>query len=281
MAGAGGFSRMPDGVCGTIGLASTGGRDDSVAALAGGVMRGEATGLGAGLYRGAGFSTASVGWVEPGRAGGVFIGVGRMRRGVVCGTRAGVAGVVGTAGVVRGAAMASGDAAGKTIGAGDGFMGVTGCRGRTEGEGIAGVDITGAVAGAVGGAVGDNAGLGVARAVGAGIGDAGFGVDFAVGAGVGDADTGGVGVEIVAGVARAVGAEIGVAETAVAGVVTGLALIRGGLVVWVPEGPEGSGFTNVFEGASGGGVDSAFIFARARSAAGRSVSADQLFSTLV
>jgi hypothetical protein len=121
--------------------------------------------------------------------------------------------------------------------------------------------------------VGDDAGLAVAR----GVGEAktgGVGLECTV-------ETG-VGAETLAGVVRAIGSDAGVGETGGAGIVTGLALAAaaGGVAVG-PEGPEGSAFTNVFEGASGGGVDSAFIFARARSAAGRSVSADQLFSTLV
>ena len=67
---AGGFSRMPDGVCGTTGLVSAGGRDKASAGIAGaggattGVgcgTRGGATGLGTGLYRDVGFSGASVG----------------------------------------------------------------------------------------------------------------------------------------------------------------------------------------------------------------------------
>lgn len=98
------------------------------------------------------------------------------------------------------------------------------------------------------------------------MGQADLGVALAIGAGVG--------VEIVAGVARTVAAGIGVAATVVIGVVTGLALAGAALAVTVTvEVLDGTGFTNVFEDASGGGVTSAFIFARARSAAGRSVSA--------
>lgn len=205
-----------------------------------------------------------------------------MRRGVVCGARSGVEEIVGTAGFVRGVAMASTDCAGVAVSEGGGLGEGGGCRGRAEGEAnTAGVDTAVAVARAVGAAVGDAA-LGVARAVGAGVGDAGLGVALATEAGVGDVDTDGVGVETAAGVACAVGAVVGVAETVFVGLAIGLALTGATVVVAVvPEVLAGAGFTNVFEGASGGGVTSAFIFARARSAAGRSVSAAQLFSTVV
>jgi hypothetical protein len=86
---------------------------------------------------------------------------------------------------------------------------------------------------------------------------------------------------IAAGIARAVGAGVGVAETVVLGAVIGFALAGAAVAVAIVlEVLDGAGFTNVFEGASGGGVTSAFIFARARSAAERSVSAAQLFSTV-
>lgn len=147
------------------------------------------------------------------------------------------------------------DSAGETVSEGEGFGRTVGRRGRAEGEADTdGADIT----------------VAVARAVGAGVGEAGLEVARAVGAGVG--------FEIAAGVARA-GDGVGVAETAVVGVVTGLALTAATVAV-VREVLDGTGFTNVFEGASSGGVTSAFIFARARSAAGRSVSAAQLFSTV-
>jgi hypothetical protein len=62
----------------------------------------------------------------------------------------------------------------------------------------------------------------------------------------------------------------------------GLALAGAGVgVAIVVEVLGGAGFTNLFGGASDGGATSAFIFARARSAAARSVSAAQLFSTVV
>jgi hypothetical protein len=100
---------------------------------------------------------------------------------------------------------------------------------------------------------------------------------------LGDAARIGAGGETIAGVVRAVGVAIGMAETAGFGVEAGLAPT--GAVVPVVVGVEllagRSGVTIVFEGASGGGVDSAFIFARARSPADRSVSVDQLFSTVV
>jgi hypothetical protein len=139
-----------------------------------------------------------------------------------------------------------------------------------------GVDIAGSVACAVGTGLG-NAGLGVARGLGdADIKDCGVeiatGVVRAVGAAVGD-----IGV----GVVRVIGAAVGEEIVAEEGVVTGPAPFAGAVADGVLlEVLAGAGFANVFEGASGGGVTSAFIFARARSAAGRSVSAAQLFSTV-
>jgi hypothetical protein len=134
------------------------------------------------------------------------------------------------------------DSAGATGSEGEGLWGGGSLRGRAKGEAITeGVDIAVAVALSVGTGLGDG-GLGVARAVEAG-----------------------VGVEIMAEGAVV----IGLALTAAA--------IADGAVLEVLDG---RGFTKVFDGASGGGETSAFIFARARSAAGRSVSAAQLFSTV-
>lgn len=195
-----------------------------------------------------------------------------MRRGVVCGARAGVGEVIGAAGVNSGVAMTGVDSAGGAVCAGEGLWGGVGLGGRTEGDAKTdGVDISVAVAWAVGTGLG-NAGLGVAR-------------------GLGDADIEGIGVEIATGVVRAVGAAVGDTGVGVArmigagvgdeiaagdGVEIALALAAGVVL----EVLDGTGFTRVFEGASAGGVTSAFIFARARSAAGRSVSAAQLFSTV-
>jgi hypothetical protein len=171
------------------------------------MTRGEATDLGTGLYRGMGFVTASVGWVELGRAAGVFIGAGTTCRGA----RSGVEDVAGTGVVNRGVAMASTDFEGETVDEGKGLFGGIAGRGR------------------------------------------------------GEADK----------------ADGGVAATVVVGAVIGLALAGAGIALaGALEVLEGAGFTNVFEGASGGGVTSAFIFARARSAAERSVSTAQLFSTM-
>ena len=108
-----------------------------------------------------------------------------------------------------------------------------------------------------------------------------------VAAGFSAGETAGIGVAIATGVARIAGATVaaglgvsraggakaGVAATVLAGTAAGVAI-----VVPVLGGP---GFTNVFGGASEGGATSAFIFARARSAAARSVSGAQLFSTVV
>jgi hypothetical protein len=129
VAAVGGFVRTPGGVCGKTGLVPLGGGEEEAVAAAladgvttgdGRVTRGGATGLGAGLYRGMGFATASVGLGELGRGAGVFIGVGRMRRGVVCETRSGIEEVVGTAGVIRGVTMGSADSAGETDSEGEG-----------------------------------------------------------------------------------------------------------------------------------------------------------------
>jgi hypothetical protein len=104
-------------------------------------------------------------------------------------------------------------------------------------------------------------------------------VGRALALGEGEAVADGVAVDIAAAVARAVADGIGVDETALVGVEAGVGLVAA--TVAVTAGLEAaSGFTNVFEGASGGGVTSAFIFARARSEAERSVSAAQVFSTV-
>jgi hypothetical protein len=95
-------------------------------------------------------------------------------------------------------------------------------------------------------------------------------VALAVGIGLGNSGVG---------VARAVGAGVGLKIVVEAGAALGLALTAA--AVTDGEVLDGRGFTKVLEGALGGTVTSAFIFARARSAAERSVSAAQLFSTVV
>lgn len=98
-------------------------------------------------------------------------------------------------------------------------------------------------------------------------------VGLAVGIGRGD---GGLGV------GRAVEAGVGLEIVAEDGVAIGLALVAAAVADGeMLEALDGRGFTKVLEGASAGAAASAFIFARARSAAGRSVSAAQLFSTVV
>lgn len=91
-------------------------------------------------------------------------------------------------------------------------------------------------------------------------------VALAVGIGLGNSGVG---------VARAVGAGVGLKIVVEAGAALGLALTAA--AVTDGEVLDGRGFTKVLEGALGGTVTSAFIFARARSAAERSVSAAQLF----
>ena len=134
-----------------------------------------------------------------------------------------------------------------------------GGRGRAEGEATTeGVDIA------------------VARLGGDEIGGAGGAIATGV------ARTVGAVVEAGLGVARAGGAKAGVAAIVPAG--AGIGLVPAGAVIGgaiVAEVLGGAGFTNVFGGASDGGATSAFIFARARSAAARSVSGAQLFSTVV
>src|SRR3954469_15350168 len=149
-------------------------------------------------------------------------------------------------------------------------------RGATEGDGLN--DTGGVGRGLVVGGIdpsgdGDNtgiAGVAVGAATGVGEGDASGGE---VGLGVIDGDclTLGVGVAVAAMVAlgRAVGATVetgaGVAVAARAGVAVGAAV---GLTTGAF--PASVGFTNFFGGAFGGGVASARILARARSAAERS-----------
>jgi hypothetical protein len=189
------------------------------------------------------------------RVAGVFSGVGTMRRGVVWGGRLGVVEVIGVAGVNLGGAITSVDSAGEAVSAGLG--GGTSRRGRAEGESnTEGVDIS----------------VAVVRAVGTGVGDAGLGIARGVGA----AATEGIGLETATGVVRAVGAAAG--DTGLEDA-TGLAPAVAAAGV-MPVVLIGAGFTNVLGGASAGAAASAFIFARARSAAGRSVSAAQLFSTV-
>ena len=251
----------------TTGLVSSGGGgEESVtgALLVGAAIgdgrgtRGGATGLGGGLDRGRGFAMDSVGSVESGRGAGVF-GVGTVGRGVVSGARCGVEEVIGTAGVNPGLVMGSADSVGETASAGLGRG--AGRRGRGEGGA-------------------EKGGVDIAVAAGGGVGKAGLRVARAVGAGMGDDNTGGE-VEMAAGVIRAFGGGTGLVETGVVGPVIGLAPAGAAVAVAVVlDGLDGTGFTNVFEGASGGGDTSAFIFARARSAAARSVSAAQLFSTI-
>jgi len=213
----------------------------------------------------------SSGWGELGRAAGVLAGVGTIGRGVVCGTRAGVE---GTAGVISGEAFGFADSGGEDLG--------TGCRGRGDAKGTGDPAI---VAAGLGVTLARGAGVGDARTEGVTVGTATgvvrAGGDTAaanVGLGVARVMEGGVGLGM-AGVARTAGA--GVAEAIVVGVVTELGLVGAAVAPGgVAEVVGGPGFTNVFEGASAGGVDSAFIFARARSAAARSASAAQLFSTV-
>jgi hypothetical protein len=75
-----------------------------------------------------GFVTASLGWVELGRAAGVFIGVGTTCRGAP----SGVEDVAGTGVVNRGVAMASTDFEGETVDEGKGLFGGVAWRGRGE-----------------------------------------------------------------------------------------------------------------------------------------------------
>jgi hypothetical protein len=183
---------------------------------------------------------ATLAWGEAGVVGTAVMAGDGRGERVVTGLR-GVE-VVLIDGVIEGTALASGetDAAGAGVMAGDG-----------RGERV----VTGL------------------RGVADGETPTADGVGLEIGAAVGRAVCDGAGVDIGAVVIRAVGE--GAVDTA-AGVGVMAATEATGVELTVTL----VGLTNLFEGASGGGVTSAFIFVRARSEAARSVSAVQVFSTV-
>jgi len=233
--------------------------------------------------------------VAGGDATGLIVAVGAGTMGGVA--RKSMAGDGRTLGGVDGAAVAAGAAAvaegalvpvGEGDAGNDGSMeGVTFARGVGEGRVRTVGDATGAatVAEATGVALAAAAGLAVgvalawavgvvlAAAVGLTVGVAlalAAGLGLAVAAGVAVAREAGVGLDAT-GVGEA-GADAGVVLAA--GVVAAAAVAAGvAAVVAVSDG-----FTNRFEGALGGGVASALIFVRARSAAERSAIAVQPLS---
>jgi hypothetical protein len=188
---------------------------------------------------------------------------------------AGVAGWFGTVAEALGTIVAAGELDGARDGLGRGL--VVGGRAGIDGEAIA--DVAGV---AVVVPVVAAAGVGVAAA-GVALGEnLGWGLD-ATGVGLAAADAVGV-AEVadragVVAVAAGVGLGADAAETLglifgdAAGVVVAVAELVAGAAVGVAEeavAELSSGFTNVFGGALGGGVDSERIFVRARSAAERS-----------
>lgn len=146
---------------------------------------------------------------------------------------------------------------------------------------------------AVGGGVNLRSGIlvtgrAVADAVGDGV-DVGASVDLRTGVPVGLADGETVALALAlgdgddVGVGRTVGLRngvaVGLADGETVALATGNALlagVAGAAVVWATAT---AGFINVFEGASAGGVDSDFIWARAFSAACRSLMPSQPRST--
>ena len=243
--------------------------------------------------------TTGVVSVAGGDATGLIVAVGAGTMGGVA--RKSMAGEGRTLGGVDGAAVVEGAAAeaeGALVAVGEGdagndgsMEGVTFARGVGEGRVRTVGDATGAatVAEATGVALAAAAGLavGVALACAAGVALAAtvgltVGVALALAAGVGLAAT----VAVVAGVAVDREAGVGLDATGVgeAGAAAGVVLAAGVAAAAVAAGVAAvvavsDGFTNRFEGALGGGVASALILVRARSAAERSAIAVQPLST--
>lgn len=160
----------------------------------------------------------------------------------------------------------------------------TGTTGRTAGVAV-GAGTLGRTAGvAVGaGTMGRTAAVAVGAATETGEGeDAGDKVGLGVwpgvwrSLGVGDADKAAVALGRAVGARGAIGA--GVAVAATAGGVAGAA-VAAAVALTVGALGASAGFTNFFGGAFGGGVASALILVRARSAAERSAMAVQPLST--
>jgi hypothetical protein len=189
-----------------------------------------------------------------------------------------IEGVIGGATLIAGEADVAG--AGVMVGDGCGDRVVTGLRGMevalTDGV-IGGATLASGDADTAGAGVMAGEGRGERVVTGLrGVTDgetvAADGVGLEIGATLGRADCDGAGVDVGAAIIRAVGE--GAANAAGVGVVAATEATGVELTVTLV------GLTNLFDGASGGGVTSAFIFVRARSEAARSVSAVQVFSTV-
>jgi hypothetical protein len=229
----------------------------------------------AGVNVGTGFVAGSVAADAAAVGSGVLnVGGGPFRRtsGVVAGSGEGRFRITGeTAGAVT--AGEGADASGAAVAAGE-------TDGAIDGDGPGRIDGDGRTL-----TVADTAGVGEATvaAVAAGVGLAAFTAGVALGENLGRV------LGVTAGVALAAVAAVALGEAvATAGVGLGLVVIvaagvglaaagadAAGVVAAVAAGVAGavvlsSGFTNVFGGAFGGGVDSVRIFVRARSAAERS-----------
>lgn len=224
-----------------------------------------------GVKVGTGFVAGSVAVDVVAVGAGVLIaGGGTLRRtaGVITGSGEGRFRFTGeTAGAA--AAEAGADASGAAVAAGE-------TDGATDGDGLGRIDGDGrtlTVADTAG--VGDDTVAAVAAGVGLGAFTAGVGLGVNLGRILG----------VAAGVPVAAAAAVALGEAAAAGVglatlVAGVGLAAAGadaagVVAAVPAGVGealvlSTGFTNVFGGALGGGVDSARIFVRARSVAERS-----------
>jgi hypothetical protein len=256
-------------------LGGTGGRAASVACGAtvgvGKTVRGGGVARRTGVKVGTGFVAGSIAVDAVAVGSGVLnVGGGTFRRtsGVIAGSGEGRFRTTGeTAGVV--AAGAGAEASGG-VGAG------AETDGATDGDGLGRIDGDGRTL-----TVAYTAGVGDAAVaeVAAGMGLAGFTAGVGLGVNLGRV------VGLAAGVPVALVAAVALGEAAAAGVglaarVAGVGLAAGGadaagVVAAVAAGVAGAvvlstGFTNVFGGALGGGVDSVRIFVRARSAAERS-----------
>lgn len=206
------------------------------------------------------------------------LGSGRGFRGssVLCGITAGLSPAEGSAtGVIDGKGRVC-------TGGGIVAVGGAGTTGRIAGEAVGAAVETGDEAGgrvALGVITGDGRirGVGVADEAAVTLGR-GLGATVAAGAAVAL----GRGVGAIVAIGRAVGATVaidpGVAVAAIAGGAAG-ATVAAAVAPTAGALGASAGFTNLFGGAFGGGVASALILVRARSAAERSVMAVQPLST--
>jgi len=200
---------------------------------------------------------------------GATLGVGNVGRGDIGGRLAGVK--VGND-FAEGSVAADGVLAGTGVFVTGGAVlrGAIGTDAFGNGVGLTrtGIDGDGRTLGVI-----ETAGVGLAALVSAAVGDA-AGDGLIVGATLGDrcalgeGEVAGLAVAAGAGVGLRAGATVALAAAVAAGVVDAAAL-----------GAVSAGGTNLFGGALGGGVASALIFVRARSAAERSETEVQPLST--